>query len=324
MPNVPLPRKGPELGQYLPTSRQELELRGWDEVDVVFVSGDAYVDHPSFAAALLGRVLEAKGFRVAILPQPDWRSADAFREFGRPRLFYAVSAGNMDSMINHYTANRKKRNDDAYSPGGQIGLRPDRATNVYAQRCREAFKDVRVPVAGGVEAIAAPHRALRLLVGHRAPVGAGDEQGRPRRLRHGRGGSSRSPTAARRRDGIKTSLDMRGVAYLLGKNEELPGRRRRTRFATPPATDPRIPSSCRRSKRCVRGQGRVRDDDAAAAPRDQPAQRSSPDPAPRRSPARRQPAAPAARPKRRWTASTTSPTRAAASALRASRSRPSR
>ena len=136
---------------FLPTTRAELEARGWDEVDVVLVSGDAYLDHPSFANALLGRVLEAEGFRVALLCQPDWRSADPWRELGRPRLFYAVSAGNMDSMINHYTANRKRRGEDAYSPGGRIELRPDRATNVYAQRCREAHKGVPV-VIGGVEA----------------------------------------------------------------------------------------------------------------------------------------------------------------------------
>ncbi len=136
---------------FLPTTRAEIEARGWDEVDVVLVSGDAYLDHPSFANALLGRVLEAEGFRVALLCQPDWRSADPWRELGRPRLFYAVSAGNMDSMINHYTANRKRRGEDAYSPGGRVGLRPDRATNVYAQRCREAHKGVPV-VIGGVEA----------------------------------------------------------------------------------------------------------------------------------------------------------------------------
>ena len=102
--------------------------RSWDEVDIVFVTGDAYVDHPSFAMALLGRLLESDGFRVAILSQPDWHDCHAWRTFGRPRLFFAVSAGNMDSMINHYTASRKVRNDDAYSPGGQIGRRPDRAT----------------------------------------------------------------------------------------------------------------------------------------------------------------------------------------------------
>src|SRR5207253_1456209 len=108
---------------WLPTTADEIRARGWGAPDVVFVTGDAYVDHPSFAMAVLSRVLESQGFRVAILPQPDWRSAAAWRALGRPRLFYAVSAGNMDSMINHYTANKKRRNDDAYSPGGRIGLR---------------------------------------------------------------------------------------------------------------------------------------------------------------------------------------------------------
>ena len=129
----------------------EVAARGWDAVDVVFVTGDAYVDHPSFAMALLGRVLEAEGFRVAILSQPDWHSCDAWRTFGRPRLCFAISAGNMDSMLNHYTANRKVRNDDAYSPGGQIGRRPDRATLAYCQRAREAYHGVPI-IAGGVEA----------------------------------------------------------------------------------------------------------------------------------------------------------------------------
>ncbi|HEY4310227.1 MAG TPA: YgiQ family radical SAM protein [Pirellulales bacterium] len=132
-------------------SRQEMRDRGWDDVDVVFVTGDAYVDHPSFAMALLGRLLESEGLRVGIVSQPDWRNCDAWRTFGRPRLFFAVSAGNMDSMINHYTANRKVRNDDAYSPGGQIGRRPDRATLAYCQRSREAYSGVPV-IAGGVEA----------------------------------------------------------------------------------------------------------------------------------------------------------------------------
>ncbi len=128
-----------------------MKARGWDEVDVVFVSGDAYVDHPSFAMALLGRLLESAGFRVAILSQPDWHSCAPWQTFGRPRLFFAISAGNMDSMINHYTANKKVRNDDAYSPGGEIGRRPDRATLAYCQRAREAYKGVPV-IAGGVEA----------------------------------------------------------------------------------------------------------------------------------------------------------------------------
>src|SRR3954468_11859338 len=134
-----------------PTSTAELAERGWDAVDVVFVTGDAYVDHPSFAMAILHRVLERAGFRVAVLSQPDWKSCEPWRLFGRPRLFFAVSAGNMDSLINHYTANKKVRNDDAYSPGGRIGLRPDRATLVYCQRAREAFPGVPV-IAGGVEA----------------------------------------------------------------------------------------------------------------------------------------------------------------------------
>ncbi|MCA9726214.1 MAG: YgiQ family radical SAM protein [Candidatus Eisenbacteria bacterium] len=145
-------RQTPERrAQFLPMTSREMRQRGWQEVDVVFVTGDAYVDHPSFAMAILGRLLEAAGFRVAILSQPDWRSVEAWKTFGRPRLFFAVSAGNMDSMINHYTANKKVRNDDAYSPGGEIGKRPDRATLAYCQRAREAYPGVPV-VAGGVEA----------------------------------------------------------------------------------------------------------------------------------------------------------------------------
>ncbi len=136
---------------FAPMTADEMRDRGWDAVDVVFVTGDAYIDHPSFAMAILHRSLEQAGFRVAILSQPAWQSADPWRQFGRPRLFFAVSAGNMDSLINHYTANKKVRNDDAYSPGGRIGLRPDRATLVYSQRCREAFPGVPV-IAGGVEA----------------------------------------------------------------------------------------------------------------------------------------------------------------------------
>ncbi len=134
-----------------PTTRAEMVARGWDAVDVVFVTGDAYVDHPSFAMAILHRVLESAGFRVAMLSQPDWHSCEPWRQFGRPRLFFGVSAGNMDSLINHYTANKKVRNDDAYSPGGRIGLRPDRATLPYCHRAREAFPGVPV-IAGGVEA----------------------------------------------------------------------------------------------------------------------------------------------------------------------------
>src|SRR6201993_1966214 len=134
-----------------PLSRAEMAARGGDQVDIVFVTGDAYVDHPSFAMAILARSLEAAGFRVAMLSQPDWHSCEPWRQFGKPRLFFAISAGNMDSLINHYTANKKVRNDDAYSPGGRIGLRPDRATLPYCHRAREAFPGVPV-IAGGVEA----------------------------------------------------------------------------------------------------------------------------------------------------------------------------
>ena len=132
-----------------------MRARGWDSVDVVFVSGDAYVDHPSFANGLLARLLEAAGFRVAVLAQPDWRSCEPWRQFGRPRLCFGISAGNMDSMINHYTANRKVRNDDAYSPDGVIGRRPDRATLAYCQRAREAFPGV--PVVAGPVSSDLPH-----------------------------------------------------------------------------------------------------------------------------------------------------------------------
>jgi uncharacterized radical SAM protein YgiQ len=135
----------------LPMTRAEAIARGWDELDVVFVTGDAYVDHASFAMAVIGRVLEAAGWRVGIVAQPDWHSCADWRRFGRPRLFFAISAGNMDSMINHYTANRKVRNSDAYSPGGRIGLRPDRATLAYCHRAREAYRGVPI-IAGGVEA----------------------------------------------------------------------------------------------------------------------------------------------------------------------------
>src|SRR5579864_8160052 len=140
-----------ENAALAPMTAAEMRALGWDYVDIVFVTGDAYVDHPSFAMAILHRVLAAAGFRVAMLSQPDWRSCEPWRQFGRPRLFFAVSAGNMDSLINHYTANRKVRNDDAYSPGVRIGLRPDRATLPYCHRAREAFPGVPV-IAGGVEA----------------------------------------------------------------------------------------------------------------------------------------------------------------------------
>ncbi len=135
---------------FLPMSRAEMERLGWDSCDIVLVTGDAYVDHPSFGMAVIGRTLEAQGFRVGIVAQPDWRSADAFEALGRPNLCFGVTAGNMDSMINRYTADRKIRSDDAYTPGNVGGMRPDRAAIVYSQRCREAFRDVPI-VLGGIE-----------------------------------------------------------------------------------------------------------------------------------------------------------------------------
>jgi uncharacterized radical SAM protein YgiQ len=136
---------------FLPMSRAEMELLGWDSCDVIIVTGDAYVDHPSFGMAIIGRLLEAQGFRVGIIAQPDWHSADAFAALGRPNLFFGITAGNMDSLVNRYTADRRLRSDDAYTPGGTGGRRPDRSVIVYAQRAREAFRDVPI-VIGGIEA----------------------------------------------------------------------------------------------------------------------------------------------------------------------------
>jgi uncharacterized radical SAM protein YgiQ len=136
---------------FLPMSRAEMDALGWDSCDVIVVTGDAYVDHPSFGMAIVGRVLEAQGFRVGIIAQPDWHSAAPFAALGRPNLFFGVTAGNMDSMVNRYTADRRIRRDDAYTPGGEGGRRPDRSVIVYAQRVREAFRDVPV-VIGGIEA----------------------------------------------------------------------------------------------------------------------------------------------------------------------------
>ncbi len=135
---------------FLPMSRAEMDALGWDSCDIIIVTGDAYVDHPSFGMAVIGRALEAQGFRVGIIAQPDWQSAEPFKALGRPNLFFGVTAGNMDSMINRYTADRKIRSDDAYTPGDVGGKRPDRAAVVYSQRCREAFKDVPV-ILGGIE-----------------------------------------------------------------------------------------------------------------------------------------------------------------------------
>src|SRR5947208_240306 len=136
---------------YLPTSREEMDGLGWDSCDVVIVTGDAYVDHPSFGMAIIGRVLEAQGFKVGIIAQPDWHSTRDFEALGKPRLFFGVTGGNMDSMVNRYTSDRRVRSDDAYTPGGQGGRRPDRCVIVYSQRIREAFNDTPI-VIGGIEA----------------------------------------------------------------------------------------------------------------------------------------------------------------------------
>ncbi|MBR0443591.1 MAG: YgiQ family radical SAM protein, partial [Clostridia bacterium] len=137
--------------KFLPIDRDDMRSRGWDAPDFVYVTGDAYVDHPSFGVSIISRVLEDAGYRVAVLSQPDYKSADAFREFGRPKLGFLVTAGNIDSMVAHYTVSKKKRTYDYYSAGGKMGARPDRATIVYCNRIREAYGDVPI-IIGGLEA----------------------------------------------------------------------------------------------------------------------------------------------------------------------------
>jgi uncharacterized radical SAM protein YgiQ len=237
---VPAPRA--DALPFLPRTRAELDALGWDSVDVVFVTGDAYVDHPSFAMAILGRVLEAAGFRVAILSQPDWTRVDDFRTLGRPRLFFAVSAGNMDSMLNRYTASKKPRSDDAYSEGGAAGKRPDRATNVYAQRCREAFPGVPV-IAGGVEASLRRYAHYdywsdsvkpSILLTSKADV-----------VVFGMGEAPIVEIANRfaRGEGVESLRDLRSVAFLLGEKESLPAFPESMRAAGTPADDTKeIPS----------------------------------------------------------------------------------
>jgi len=139
------------VAPVLPMSKAEMDELGWDACDVILVTGDAYIDHPSFGMALIGRLLEAQGFRVGIISQPDWTSAKDFMKLGRPKLFFGVTGGNMDSMVNRYTSDKKIRSNDAYTPNGAAGKRPDRAVNVYSHRCREAYKDVPI-IIGGIEA----------------------------------------------------------------------------------------------------------------------------------------------------------------------------
>jgi len=140
------------LLDYLPVTAKELKLREWEQVDVVLITGDAYIDHPSFGAAVIGRVLEWAGVKVAVLPQPNWTDdLRDFKKFGKPRLFFAITAGNMDSMVNRYTANKRMRSNDAYTPAGRAGARPDYATVAYSKIVKSLFPEIPV-VIGGVEA----------------------------------------------------------------------------------------------------------------------------------------------------------------------------
>ncbi len=140
------------LTDWLPITVKEVQQRGWEELDVILITGDAYIDHPAFGAAVIGRLIESEGFRVAILPQPNWQDdLRDFKKFGRPKLFFGVTSGNMDSMVNHYTANKRLRSDDAYTPGGVSGFRPDYAVTVYSKILKTLYPDVPV-VLGGIEA----------------------------------------------------------------------------------------------------------------------------------------------------------------------------
>ena len=136
------------MNTFLPVSKADMADRGWDWYDFLILTGDAYVDHPSFGTAIISRLLEAEGYRVAILAQPDWRKPEAFTALGRPRLGVMLSAGNLDSMVAHYTVAKKRRHDDAYSPGNRAGLRPDRASIVYANKIREVFGDIPLVISG--------------------------------------------------------------------------------------------------------------------------------------------------------------------------------
>ena len=137
--------------KFLPICKKDMEERGWEVCDFIIVTGDAYIDHHSFGTAVISRVLENAGYKVGIISQPNWNKIDDFKKLGRPRLAFLVNAGNMDSMVNHYTVSKRIREKDYYSPGGKMGLRPDRATIVYCNKVREAFKDVDILI-GGVEA----------------------------------------------------------------------------------------------------------------------------------------------------------------------------
>lgn len=206
-----------EPAPFLPMSREEMDLLGWDSCDFILVCGDAYIDHPSFCSGVIGRTLEAQGFRVGIIAQPDWTSAEAFKQLGKPNIAYGVTAGNMDSMINHYTADRKIRSDDAYSPNNQPNRRPDRAATVYCQRCREAYPDVPI-ILGGIEG------SLRRIAHYdywsdkvRRSILM---DAKPDILVYGNGERALIEIMHRLAKGesIKTIVDVRGTAFILNKS----------------------------------------------------------------------------------------------------------
>ena len=206
-----------EPAPFLPMSRAEMDALGWDACDVIIVSGDAYVDHPSFGMAIIGRLLESQGFRVGIIAQPDWTSKDAFMTLGKPTIAWGVTAGNMDSMINRYTADRRIRSDDAYSPDNAPDKRPDRAAVVYSQRCREAYPDVPI-ILGGIEG------SLRRIAHYdywsdkvRRSILM---DAKPDILVYGNGERAIIEIMHRlaRGETIKTIVDVRGTAFILNKS----------------------------------------------------------------------------------------------------------
>ncbi|WP_294034033.1 YgiQ family radical SAM protein [uncultured Moraxella sp.] len=206
-----------EPAPFLPMSREEMDMLGWDSCDFILVCGDAYIDHPSFCSGVIGRTLEAQGFRVGIIAQPDWTSADAFKVLGKPNIAFGVTAGNMDSMINRYTADRKIRSDDAYSPDNVPNKRPDRAATVYCQRCREAFGDVPI-ILGGIEG------SLRRIAHYdywsdkvRRSILM---DAKPDILVYGNGERALIEIMHRlaRGESIKTIVDVRGTAFILNKS----------------------------------------------------------------------------------------------------------
>jgi uncharacterized radical SAM protein YgiQ len=191
-----------------------MDALGWDRCDVIIVTGDAYVDHPSFGMAIIGRVLEAQGLRVGIIAQPDWHSTADFEALGEPRLFFGVTGGNMDSMVNRYTSDRRVRSDDAYTPGGQGGKRPDRCVIVYSQRVREAYKQVPI-VIGGIEASLRRIAHFDYWSDTGAPLGAGRRQGGSAGVRQCRAADRRrSRSACSAGEPISDITDLRGTVFV--------------------------------------------------------------------------------------------------------------